>query len=427
MAQKCFMCGRDITQGILCDKCDKPRKKSSSDLPAVAPPAAEREPKKSAPVAAAPAPAPRATQPAPAVQTAPPPPQHQSNPQPASRSAVALDPFPKAAVLPFPVESASPAITSIASVLIATGVASIVVGPDRAVKFVTDEAKRLFDAPASDLAKLSFIEATAGLRVGELSVPATSATRIRHRNVLYSLVPLSGGASGAVLVFRPADATDGHHASFMAFVRETIFSPLRGLHDSMIAASRTNQHDPMLMDFASTIDQILSSLEMAPEVEEGSTSRTLPTVTELVRVVAERFVPFADLKNIKLEVDVPELTETFRDHPQLADALSVLMDNSLHYVPPGGQVVIGVRWMEHKGKPLLLFFVMDNGPIVPEQLRQSIFEPGFVWQPASPERTGRSLFRCREFAVAHGGSIWVESKTGKACTFFLRVRPDSAR
>jgi signal transduction histidine kinase len=195
----------------------------------------------------------------------------------------------------------------------------------------------------------------------------------------------------------------------------------------MIAASRTNQHDPMLMDFASTIDQILSSLEMAPEVEEGSTSRTLPTVTELVRVVAERFVPFADLKNIKLEVDVPELTETFRDHPQLADALSVLMDNSLHYVPPGGQVVIGVRWMEHKGKPLLLFFVMDNGPIVPEQLRQSIFEPGFVWQPASPERTGRSLFRCREFAVAHGGSIWVESKTGKACTFFLRVRPDSAR
>jgi hypothetical protein len=67
------------------------------------------------------------------------------------------------------------------------------------------------------------------------------------------------------------------------------------------------------------------------------------------------------------------------------------MDNSMHYVPPGGQVVIGVRWMEHKGKPLLLFFVMDN------------------------------------FAVAHEGSVWVESKTGKACTFFMRVRPDSAR
>jgi signal transduction histidine kinase len=103
------------------------------------------------------------------------------------------------------------------------------------------------------------------------------------------------------------------------------------------------------------------------------------------------------------------------------------MDNSLHYVPAGGQVVIGVRWMEHKGRPLLLFFVMDNGPVVPEELRSAIFEPSFVWNPNAPERTGRGLFKVREFAVAHSGSVWVESKTGKACTFFLRVRPDSTR
>jgi signal transduction histidine kinase len=143
--------------------------------------------------------------------------------------------------------------------------------------------------------------------------------------------------------------------------------------------------------------------------------------------VANRFTSFANLKNIQLQVDVPELTETFRDHQQLAEALGILMDNSLHYVPPGGQVVLGVRWMEHKGRPLLLFFVMDNGPLVPEALRQTIFEPDFVWNPTSPDRTGRGLFRCREFALAHAGSVWVESKTGKACTFFLRVRPDGVR
>jgi signal transduction histidine kinase len=83
--------------------------------------------------------------------------------------------------------------------------------------------------------------------------------------------------------------------------------------------------------------------------------------------------------------------------------------------------------MEHKGKPLLLFFVIDNGPLVPEAMRQAIFEPDFVWSPASQERSGRALFKIREFAVSHGGSVWVESKTGKACTFFLRVRPDGAR
>jgi signal transduction histidine kinase len=161
-------------------------------------------------------------------------------------------------------------------------------------------------------------------------------------------------------------------------------------------------------------------------VEESSAAsvRPVPTVTDTVRRVADQFRAHADLKGIQLQVDVQELEERFGDHHQLSQALFALMENALHYVPSGGQVVIGVRWMEHKGKPLLLFFVMDNGPIVPEELRTAIFEPSFVWSPSSSERTGRGLFKCREFAVAHSGSVWVESKTGKACTFFLRVRPD---
>lgn len=338
--------------------------------------------------------------------------------------AVALDPFPKAPVVPFPVESASLAITSVVNLLVAAGVPAILLGHDRSVKYVSDEAKKLFDAPQSDLSNLRFLESKTGIRVGELSVPATAGIRIRHANILYSLVPLSGGASGAVLVFRYAEGSQAH-ASFTTYVRETVFGPLRSLRDSLVAASRTRGRDPMLEDSAATVEQVLSSLELAPEVDDpAATGQAVPTVTEVVRRVADRFVPFADLKGIHMQVDVQELDERFRDHAQLGEALAILMDNALHYVPANGQVVLGVRWMEHKGKPLLLFFVMDNGPVVPEHLRQTIFEPNFVWNPAAPERTGRSLFKCREFALAHAGSVWVESKTGKACTFFLRVRPD---
>jgi signal transduction histidine kinase len=312
-------------------------------------------------------------------------------------------------------------------VLIAAGVASIVLGPDRNVKFVTSQAKKLFGVAQSDLATVKQVEILAGVKIGELAVPATSALHIGNQNIIYSLVPLSGGASGAVLVFRPADSANESHASFVAFVRETVLMPMRFLRDSMLAASRKRNSDALLDDAAGTIDQILSSLEMAPEVEEPAPETRVPKVVDVVHRVAQRFQQFAELKGIQLQVDVPDLEERFRNHDQLADALGILMDNSLHYVPAGGQVVMGVRWMEHKGKPLLLFFVMDNGPVVPEELRQTIFEPSFAWNPNAAERTGRSLFKVREFAVAHSGSVWVESKTGKACTFFLRVRPDSAR
>lgn len=399
MARKCFMCGCEITGGgILCDKCDKPRKKSS--------PAVSATP-------AAPAP----SHPAPPADSG----------QPVSMAATApqIDPFPKAPVVPFPMDSVTPAITSVVNMLVAAGVASILIGPDRSVKFVSDEARKLFDAPQSELSDLRYLETHTGLRIGDLSVPTSAGVRIGNRNFLYTLVPMSGGASGAALVFRPAEAIGDSHASFVTYVRETVLSPLRALRDSLTEAART-KGEHFLNDAAAAVDQVLSSLELAPGVEESSSAsvRPVPNVTDITRRVADQFRAHADLKGIQLQVDVQELEERFTDHHQLSQALFILMENALHYVPSGGQVVIGVRWMEHKGKPLLLFFVMDNGPIVPEELRTAIFEPSFVWSPSSAERTGRGLFKCREFAVAHSGSVWVESKTGKACTFFLRVRPD---
>jgi signal transduction histidine kinase len=397
------MCGRELSGvGILCEKCDKPRRKTG------AVPVAEPEPSSAAaPAAATPSP--------------------QSQARNVEATAPALDPFPKAPVLPFPVESASPAITSVVNLLVAAGVASIFVGPDRSVKFVSDEAKKLFDAPMSELSNLKFVEQKAAIRIGDLSLPTSAGIRVGGRNILYTLVPMSGGASGAVLVFRYADPLNEAHASFVTYVRETVLGPLRSLSESLHHASRTQQ-DEMLSDSARTIDQILSSLELAPEVEEPlSGARPVPTVSEVVRRVADRFRAYSDLKGIQLVVDVQDLEERFVDHDQLAESLAILMDNALHYVPAGGQVVIGVRWMEHKNKPLLLFFVMDNGPLVPEEMRIAIFEPSFTWNPSGPDRTGRGLFKTREFAVAHSGSVWVESKTGKACTFFLRVRPDGVR
>lgn len=405
MASKCFMCGAAISQGILCGKCDSPKKPKKAE-------------------AAAPIPAPPKPQPAPPAPTAAAPSTPSAPARTAEATAPALDPFPKAPVVPFPIESASPAITSVANVLIAANAAGIVLGPDRSVKFITEEAKRLFQLPPSELASIKQIEAAAGLRIGDITLPATNTTTIHKRSYISSLVPLTGGASGAVLVFRRADAMSESHASFVAYVRETVLMPIRALRESMSAAQK---RDPLFQDAAAALDQVLSSLELAPDIEEQAPRQRTPTVTEVVQTVANRFVPFADLKGISLQVDTPELEERFRNHEQLAEALGILMDNSLHYVPAGGQVVIGARWMEHKGKPLLLFFVMDNGPVVPESLRTTIFEPGFVWNPAAPDRTGRGLFRCREFAVAHSGSIWAESKTGKACTFFLRVRPDGSR
>jgi signal transduction histidine kinase len=209
------------------------------------------------------------------------------------------------------------------------------------------------------------IENAIGAPIADLTKLSTSTVSIHHRKMLMSIVPF---AAGAAVVFRQ-----------------------------------------------------MAEIEAPPQISD------IPKVAEVIRSVVNRSLLFAELKGITLEVSIPDFAEQFRHHDKLADALEILLDNSLHYVSSGGQVVIGVRPMDHKGKAILLFFVMDNGPLVPEHMKHVIFESGFIWNPNAHERSGQRLFKVREFSAAHGGSVWVESKSGKACTFFLRLDPDPPR
>jgi len=400
------MCGVEISQGIVCEKCDRPRKKSTPK-----PPVESAAPKPSAPAAKAPAASGSTT------TTKP-----KSNAQPA------VDPFPKAPVVPFPVESTSIAGTSVCDVLMATKVPAILLGPDKAPKFLTSEARILLSLDPARLPGAEELERLVGLSVPDLKAPFAKNLTIGSHKVLLSIVPVSGSSGGAVMILRPHDPAVAIQSSFLTYAEETIVAPLRSLQGSLAAAAKERGDDPLVSDAAATIDQILTAFELAPGVEETErmTHETAPGVNDVVRRVGDRFTSVAERKKVLLQIDAAETDETFKDHHNLEEVLVVLMENALHYTSEGGQIVLGLRTLEHKGKPLLLFFVMDSGPLVAENLREVIFNPGFSWKPDSKERSGRGLSRCKDFATTHGGSVWVESKSGKACTFFLRVRPDDA-
>jgi two-component system NtrC family sensor kinase len=64
--------------------------------------------------------------------------------------------------------------------------------------------------------------------------------------------------------------------------------------------------------------------------------------------------------------------------------------------------------------------VADNGPGVPEALRQRIFDPFFTTKP-NGEGTGVGLALCRTIARAHGGTIEVEQTPGGGATFVVSL------
>ena len=134
-----------------------------------------------------------------------------------------------------------------------------------------------------------------------------------------------------------------------------------------------------------------------------------------VRAAVERVLSLlaipAEKKRVRLEVDVPaSLPRALADADGLHQVLVNLLVNAVNAVAEGGRV--GVRARAGEGGGLALE-VHDDGPGVPEALRERIFDPFFTTRP---DGTGLGLAVCARIVAAHGGDIRVGAgPLGGAC------------
>ncbi|HZF76297.1 MAG TPA: ATP-binding protein [Acetobacteraceae bacterium] len=115
----------------------------------------------------------------------------------------------------------------------------------------------------------------------------------------------------------------------------------------------------------------------------------------------------------------PRLPSIDADPDQLAHLVGNLVGNAaaaLAGSPPPRRIVLTLR---REGREQVLR-VADNGPGVPQGLRDRIFDPFFTTKREG-EGSGVGLGLCRTIAKAHGGSIAVEETPGGGATFVVRL------
>ena len=133
-------------------------------------------------------------------------------------------------------------------------------------------------------------------------------------------------------------------------------------------------------------------------------------VGELVRdVVAESDV----LDGRVVEVDAPRLLALV-DPPKVERTIDNLLVNAARHTPHGTR--IWVRVLAQDGGVLVC--VEDEGPGVPDELKDSIFEPFRKGEAGTPG-SGIGLSLVSRFAEFHGGRAWVQDRPGGGAAFFV--------
>lgn len=118
---------------------------------------------------------------------------------------------------------------------------------------------------------------------------------------------------------------------------------------------------------------------------------------------------------VKAQSDLPEINVDFR---RIEQVLVNLVHNAIKYSPEGADLELEAV----RDRDLLLLSVTDQGPGIPRDQAERIFERFFKTDRArSSGGTGLGLSIARHLVEAHGGKIWVETIEGEGSRFTFSI------
>lgn len=212
---------------------------------------------------------------------------------------------------------------------------------------------------------------------------------------------------------------------FAADVAHELKNPLTSLRSAaevLPKAKDEARRDKLLAVIASDVnrlDRLITDISKASRLDAELARETVERfdLADLLSDIVESYrAAKADGPDIRFETLARETEIEGRGTP-IGQVFRNLIDNAVTFSPdrPDASVRLSLRRSHHDGRASLVVTVEDDGPGLPPDNLETVFERFYTERPkgaAFGTHSGLGLAIARQIVVAHGGRIYAENRVG---------------
>lgn len=213
---------------------------------------------------------------------------------------------------------------------------------------------------------------------------------------------------------------------FVADAAHQLRTPFAGLKSQAELARREPVAEPVrdalerICDGAQRCSHLVTQLLTLARHEPGARLNMAMDILDLHRVaqvIAAHWVPEALRKNIDLGFEgADRQMPLLGNEASLRDLIDNLIDNAIRYTPAGGHITVRVGYDE-----AAWLQVEDNGPGIPVDQREQVFERFHRIPGSGQPGSGLGLAIVQEVALRHGAQVTIGAgQGGRGALFSVR-------
>ena len=244
------------------------------------------------------------------------------------------------------------------------------------------------------------------------------------------LLALLIGLYLANLSLRPIQNAWNKQQEFVADASHELRTPLTVVHTQLERLfrhpSHTIEQESLLISEAMDETRRMSKLvaQLLTLARSDSNEQEIMCQPVSMDAVVERavnsFQPLAELKDIRLVIDLEHPLSMTGDSERLNQLLVILLDNALKYTQEGGTITVTCK----RNANAILLEVCDTGIGIKKEDLPHIFDRFFrgdKMRSRTQEGSGLGLSIAKWIVEAHGGRIRADSELGQGTTVLVRL------